>query len=378
MRFGEGWKLMAMCVAAAAAGAAGVSSLDHHGYIQIALVADEQPDQSAAEPITKQAAKRTDRLPLAQPELQPEPEPVEAPFETVTLRELPLETPPLPEEPPAADEMSAATAESAEFTESENPDWWPTEVQRNAAPKPTSGPRVASSPVKRLATPTPPAAVRGPVSDRLSERLAEISPAATTRLTEKFVAAEAAWPPSEVALVALKDEKIVELVARSSGGSWKLIHRYPVLAASGSTGPKLRKGDKQVPEGVYGISFLNPDSRYHVSLRVNYPNSFDRQMADKDGRKELGGDIMIHGKNVSAGCLAVGDTAAEELFVLAAKTGIDNVKVVIAPTDLRRNSLPDTTPGQPVWLPKLYTTVASAMSEYPKAPSTGLLSFFGK
>jgi murein L,D-transpeptidase YafK len=62
-----------------------------------------------------------------------------------------------------------------------------------------------------------------------------------------------------------------------------LIHRYPLLAASGVAGPKLRQGDKQVPEGVYGISFLNPNSRYDVSLRVNYPNAFDRQMAAKDG-----------------------------------------------------------------------------------------------
>ena len=71
----------------------------------------------------------------------------------------------------------------------------------------------------------------------------------------------------------------------STGGqAWKLIHRYSVLAASGVAGPKLRQGDKQVPEGVYGISFLNPSSRYDVSLRVNYPNAFDRQMAAKDGR----------------------------------------------------------------------------------------------
>ena len=183
----------------------------------------------------------------------------------------------------------------------------------------------------------------------------------------------------EIALIAIKDEKILELIARSNGGQWKSIHRYPVLAASGTTGPKLRKGDKQVPEGVYGISFLNPDSRYHVSLRVNYPNSFDRQMADKDGRKELGGDIMIHGKNVSAGCLAMGDAAAEELFVLAASIGVSNIKVVIAPTDLRRNSAPGVeTAGAPQWLPKLYTEVQTAMAEFPKPPSSGLLSFFGK
>jgi hypothetical protein len=38
----------------------------------------------------------------------------------------------------------------------------------------------------------------------------------------------------------------------------------------------------------------------------------------KDGRKNLGSNIMIHGKNCSVGCLAMGDEAAEELFVLAA------------------------------------------------------------
>ncbi len=83
-----------------------------------------------------------------------------------------------------------------------------------------------------------------------------------------FETAKAAWPPSEIGLVAIKDEKILELFARSDGGAWTLIHRYPVLAASGGPGPKLRQGDRQVPEGVYGISFLNPNSRYDVSLRV--------------------------------------------------------------------------------------------------------------
>lgn len=102
-------------------------------------------------------------------------------------------------------------------------------------------------------------------------------------LAETFETAKAAWPPAEFGLVAIKDEKILELFARSNGGGWKLIHRYPLLAASGVAGPKLRQGDKQVPEGVYGISFLNPNSRYDVSLRVNYPNAFDRQMAAKDG-----------------------------------------------------------------------------------------------
>jgi hypothetical protein len=213
-------------------------------------------------------------------------------------------------------------------------------------------------------------------ANTLLDRLAEISPAATKRLAEKFETAKAAWPPAEIGLVAIKDEKILELFARSNGGPWKLIHRYPVLAASGVAGPKLRQGDKQVPEGVYSISFLNPNSRYDVSLRVNYPNAFDRQMAAKDGRKDLGGDIMIHGKAGSAGCLAVSDETAEELFVLAANAGLPNIKLIIAPTDFRRNGLPTVEAGQPAWLPKLYTEVASAMSEFKAPPSTGLLSFF--
>lgn len=213
---------------------------------------------------------------------------------------------------------------------------------------------------------------------RLARRLAEISPGATPRLEEKFRSAKAVWPPAEVAFVTIKDEKTVELHARPEGGPWKLVHRYPVLAASGKAGPKLQQGDRQVPEGIYSISYLNPASRYHVSLRVNYPNAFDRQMAAKDKRKNLGGDIMIHGKAVSAGCIAVGDEAAEELFVLAANVGIENVKVVIAPSDFRRNGLPPANPAQPEWVPGLYAQVASAMAPFKPKPNPNLLSsFFG-
>jgi hypothetical protein len=210
----------------------------------------------------------------------------------------------------------------------------------------------------------------------LKERLAEISPGATARLAKKFLAASALWPPAEATLIAIKDEKVLELHAREKGADWKLIHRYKILAASGGLGPKLLRGDRRVPEGIYSISYLNPNSAYHVSLRVNYPNSFDRQMAAKDGRKDLGGDIMIHGKNLSAGCLAMGDEVAEELFVLVAQVGKPNVKLIIAPTDLRHKSAPASTADAPAWQPQLYAEVAAEMSGYKRPPSTGLLSFF--
>jgi hypothetical protein len=254
---------------------------------------------------------------------------------------------------------------------------WSTETRAERVIPLLEPPRLAVRPPQASAWTMPKASA--PLRDyRLARRLAEISPGATRRLEEKFRSAKAAWPTAEVAFVTIKDERAVELHARAEGGAWKLVHRYPVLAASGKAGPKLVQGDKQVPEGVYGVSYLNPASRYHVSLRVNYPNAFDRQMAAKDKRTNLGGDIMIHGKAVSAGCIAVGDEAAEELFVLAANVGLDNVKIVIAPSDFRRHGLPAANPSQPDWLPGLYTQVASAMSPFKPRPNPNLLSsFFG-
>lgn len=210
----------------------------------------------------------------------------------------------------------------------------------------------------------------------LKTRLAEISPAAEPRLVAKFKSAGAVWPPDEIALVAIKDQKVLELHGRSGTTGWTFIHRYPVLAASGGPGPKLLEGDKQVPEGVYRIVFLNPRSAFHVSLRVNYPNAFDKRMAREDGRKRLGGDIMIHGKQSSAGCLAMGDDAAEELFVLAAITGTTKVKLIIAPTDFRMKNPIAVKDGQPAWLPKLYTEVAAAMEPFKAPREKSLLSFF--
>jgi len=207
----------------------------------------------------------------------------------------------------------------------------------------------------------------------LAKRLAQISPRATRRLLKKFEAAKATWPPREVALFAIKDEKVLDLYVRALEGGWAFVHRYSVLAASGRAGPKLRQGDRQVPEGVYRITYLNPTSRYHVSLRLNYPNAFDRRMAAVDKRKGLGGDIMIHGKNLSAGCLAVGDAAAEELFVLIAEVGKSRARVVIAPTDFRRQ-VASTYPKSPPWLPTLYRKLAGAISEFPPPPRPGLLS----
>jgi len=354
-----------MCSVAAGAGAAGVVTLDAFGLlspsrtaIDVTLrdtVEEEGPDvadtpgdnpdgpvPAGGEVTASEAAEGTVEDPLLPP--------------TPTLAQRPVRPKP---------DRSHPDATEAKPSPSGTLSSWSMETTAPAASRPPA-------PSQRASVPRP-APVPGSYS--LSERLAEISPTASQRLAARFTSAKVPWPPTEIGLVAIKDEKVLELHARTNGGSWQFVHSYTVLAASGSAGPKLRQGDKQVPEGVYAISFLNPNSRYHVSLRVNYPNEFDQRMAAKDGRKVLGGDIMIHGKNVSVGCLAVGDPASEELFVLAAQVGLPQVKLIIAPSDFRRNRQPEIAKEQPGWLPHLYSDVAVAMAEFKAPPRPGLLSF---
>jgi len=203
----------------------------------------------------------------------------------------------------------------------------------------------------------------------IEERIALIGPAASERLATKFAAAGVSYPPAAVTLVGLKAERQLQLYARAAGRAWRLVHSYPVLAASGVAGPKLREGDKQVPEGLYDIDLLNPNSKFSVSMRVSYPNDFDKAMAAKEKRQDpLGGAIMIHGRASSIGCLAMGDPAAEELFTLAYAIGIENIKVIIAPHDFRVMPPPKIDKA-PIWLSGLYARIDSALKALPASGS---------
>ncbi len=193
---------------------------------------------------------------------------------------------------------------------------------------------------------------------------------AELRLKPYFQGAGVAYPPRQIALIVLKDEMELELWAEKDG-RWAYVHTYDVLAASGEAGPKQKLGDHQVPEGIYHITSLNPNSRFHLSMKLDYPNSFDLQKARVEKRTGLGGDIFIHGKAKSVGCVAVGDRAIEELFVIAARTGIPNVTVVIAPNDLRRwKPWLDKNQIYPSWLPELYDAIAQELAKFTEKPGT--------
>ncbi|QDK45005.1 hypothetical protein DOM22_07425 [Bdellovibrio sp. ZAP7] len=199
----------------------------------------------------------------------------------------------------------------------------------------------------------------------VQKRVKEYGPKVSASLKPLFLAKRVAYPPKDITLLYIKAQKTLSIFSTDQDGNSKFIKSYPVYAASGKSGPKLQEGDNQVPEGIYGIESLNPNSAYHLALRINYPTDFDKQMAKEDGRKNLGSDIMIHGKSVSIGCIAIGDEAIEELFVLAAQSNYKNWKVILSPVDFRKvATAPEPKIFKP-WVPKLYENISANSKNLP-------------
>lgn len=122
-------------------------------------------------------------------------------------------------------------------------------------------------------------------------------------------------PISQIYFRAFKEERILEAWGRADSESkWKKLGSWPIAGISGELGPKRREGDRQVPEGFYVIDRFNPQSRFRLSLGINYPNASDRVRSDKE---KPGGDIFIHGDTKSIGCLAMTDDVIDLLYLLA-------------------------------------------------------------
>lgn len=197
----------------------------------------------------------------------------------------------------------------------------------------------------------------------VADRVEQFGEVVRERLKPEFDRIGVAYPPERITLVGIKQKNQLEVWVSDPP---EFLKAYQIIGASGGLGPKLQEGDMQVPEGVYRIESLNPNSLYHLALRVNYPNEFDKAKGTLDRRQDLGGDIMIHGKDCSIGCLAMGDEAAEELFVLAAETGIDNVTVILAPVDFRTEAFPAPMPEVPDWAPELYASIKQELMKLKK------------
>ena len=104
---------------------------------------------------------------------------------------------------------------------------------------------------------------------------------------------------------------------------------YEVSLGSAPVGHKQREGDGRTPEGVYAIDFKHPRSRFHLALRVSYPNAADRDGARRRSAPP-GGDIMIHdlpnglgwlgrfhlSGDWTDGCIAVTNAQVENIWTL--------------------------------------------------------------
>ncbi len=194
----------------------------------------------------------------------------------------------------------------------------------------------------------------------LAQTLETYGPVMRRRFVPACRHAGVAFPPKRLLLLAFKDEKRLEVWGAEGGRAYKFLADYTVLAASGVAGVKRREGDRQVPEGFYKFTALNPNSRFHLSLRVDYPNTEDIAHATVP-REQLGSDIYVHGNCVSVGCLALGDDKIEELFPLVATVGLKNSRIWIAPCDLRIKPTP---PTDDAWVTQLYQRLKSALKAF--------------
>lgn len=133
-------------------------------------------------------------------------------------------------------------------------------------------------------------------------------------------------------LAAYKTEGKLEVWLKAADqDEYKLFKTYNFCAHSGTLGPKIKEGDLQTPEGYYVINAFNPQSNFHLSLGINYPNKIDLL---RSASQRPGGDIYIHGNCVTVGCIPLTDDKIKELYPIAVEAknnGQQQIQVYIFP-----------------------------------------------
>ena len=74
----------------------------------------------------------------------------------------------------------------------------------------------------------------------------------------------------------------------------RLIKTYKIALGRNPIGHKKIAGDNKTPEGLYQITTKNPNSQYHLSLKISYPSKTDIQN-EENSSINLGDNITIHG-----------------------------------------------------------------------------------
>jgi murein L,D-transpeptidase YafK len=110
-----------------------------------------------------------------------------------------------------------------------------------------------------------------------------------------------------------KQESEMEIWLEKTSGTFTRVKTYNICNWSGDIGPKTAQGDRQAPEGFYVVTprQMNPNSKYHLSFNMGYPNAYDK------AHNYTGAHLMVHGGCLSMGCYAITDEAVQELYALA-------------------------------------------------------------
>ena len=140
--------------------------------------------------------------------------------------------------------------------------------------------------------------------------------AATSACTSKFKSYDG---PEVTSVLVFKDSRKMYLMHDD-----KVLKRYDFELGFAPTGDKQIEGDGKTPEGAYLIDRRNPNSAFHLSIGISYPNKADLAEAKALGESP-GGDIFIHGGRRSgdpktadwtAGCISVSDKEMEDVYAM--------------------------------------------------------------
>lgn len=178
----------------------------------------------------------------------------------------------------------------------------------------------------------------------------ELKDVAPDRIERQRAAAEGALPLPGTPNVALLSERLKERAVslaspmlirvfkseseleiwKFKAGAFVLFATYPICQWSGTTGPKLKSGDKQAPEGFYTLTYaqLHHVGRWPKSFNLGFPNIYDQSL----GR--TGSSILVHGGCSSVGCYAMTNPVMDELHELASAamaSGQDQIPVHVFP-----------------------------------------------
>lgn len=126
--------------------------------------------------------------------------------------------------------------------------------------------------------------------------------------------------PEVTRVLLFKDERKLFLMHDD-----QVLGEYEVGLGFSPEGHKEIEGDGRTPEGHYLIDRRNPNSRFHLSIGISYPNEADVARAEALGKKP-GGDIFIHGRGPTYwadapddwtfGCVAVTDAEIETIYAM--------------------------------------------------------------